>query len=148
VGNDSQFRSFCAVIGRENLVDDPRFMTNPLRVENRAALIPVLEPIFHEKTAAEWLELLLMAGVPASPINDIPAVFDDPQVIGRELVQSVTLDNGTDIDLLGPVPKMSETPGTIRRPPPALGQHSEEILREVLNFDAGRIQSLREGGIL
>jgi formyl-CoA transferase len=148
VGNDSQFRSFCAVIGQENLVDDPRFSTNPNRVGNRAELIAILEPIFHEKTAAEWLDLLLKAGVPASPINDIPAVVDDPQVMARGLVQSVTLDNGTDIDLLGPVPKMSKTPGTVRRPPPALGQHSDEILRAVLNLDDERITSLRERGVL
>jgi crotonobetainyl-CoA:carnitine CoA-transferase CaiB-like acyl-CoA transferase len=136
------------VIGQENLVDDPRFSTNPNRVGNRAELIAILEPIFHEKTAAEWLDLLLKAGVPASPINDIPAVVDDPQVMARGLVQSVTLDNGTDIDLLGPVPKMSKTPGTVRRPPPALGQHSDEILREMLNLDAEGITSLRERGVL
>jgi len=147
VGNDLQFRSLCGAIDRPELIDDPRFNTNPNRVVNRTEMIAILEPIFREKTAAEWLNLLLKAGVPASPINDIPAVVDDPQVKARGLVQPVTLHNGTDIDILGPVPKLSETPGVIRRPPPALGQHSHEILREVLNFDEQRIASLRDEGI-
>jgi formyl-CoA transferase len=148
VGNDSQYRAFCNAIDKPELLDDPRFTTNPLRVQNRAALIPILEAVFHEKTAAEWLDLFHEAGVPASPINDIPAVIDDPQVIARGLVQSALLHNGTSIDLLAPVPKMSETPGTIQRPPPALGQHSDEILRHLLGFDAEAIASLREGGVL
>ena len=148
VGNDGQFRQCCQVIGRPELSDEKRFATNPARVVNRESLIAILEPIFHQKTSAEWVEAMLAAGIPAGPINDIPAIIDDPHVQARGLVQSIYLADGTPLDLLTPVARLSATPAQIHRPPPLLGADTENILREVLALDTATIQSYREQNII
>ena len=148
MGNDGQFRQCCQVIGRPELSDEKRFATNPARVVNRESLIAILEPIFHQKTSAEWVEAMLAAGIPAGPINDIPAIIDDPHVQARGLVQSIYLADGTPLDLLTPVARLSATPAQIHRPPPLLGADTENILREVLALDTATIQSYREQNII
>ncbi len=146
VGNDGQFRQCCDVIGRPDLAADERFTTNPARVAHRAELIAILRPIFFQHPVETWVRRFLDAGVPAGPINDLPTVFDDPDV--RQLVQTVTLANGTPVDLLGPSPRLSATPAAIRRPPPLLGQDTDVILGELLGMDTSTIREYRERGVI
>jgi formyl-CoA transferase len=148
VGNDSQFRQCCQIIARPELAIDDRFASNPARVHHRKALIDILQPIFRQKTSAEWVACFLEAGVPAGAIQDIPAVVADPQVQARGLVQSVPLEDGTLIDVLAPVMRLSDTPASIFRPPPFLGQHTDEVLREVLHLEVATISAYRQRQII
>ena len=148
VGNDGQFAAFCRVIQRPELAQDPRFATNPARVQNREALIPLLARIFHQRTTAEWLEALVAAKVPCSPVNDIPAALADPQAQARNMVQEVVDSQGSRVPQVGPVAKMSETPPSIRTAPPYLGEHTAQILRERLGFDDDLIAQLRAEGVI
>jgi formyl-CoA transferase len=135
VGNDRQFQLLCNLIDRPDLKADPRFATNPARVEHRALLIPVLEAIFRTRTATEWVDMFSQAGIPSGPINDVPTMLNDPHIQARGLVQQTTLANGEHLNFVGSPLQMSETPPEVRRPPPALGQHTGEILRDMLDFD-------------
>ncbi len=148
VGNDGQFAAFCQVIGRPELAQDPRFATNPARVQNREALIPLLAQIFRQRPTEEWLEALVAAKVPCSPVNDIPAALADPQAQARNMVQEVVDSQGSRVPQVGPVAKMSETPPSIRTAPPYLGEHTAQILRERLGFDDDLIAQLREEGVI
>lgn len=148
VGNDGQFAAFCRVIQRPELAQDPRFATNPARVQNREALIPLLAGIFRQRTTAEWLEALVAAKVPCSPVNDIPAALADPQAQARNMVQEVVDSQGSRVPQVGPVAKMSETPPSIRTAPPYLGEHTAQILRERLGFDDDLIAQLRAEGVI
>lgn len=148
VGNDSQFKNCCHVLQHPELASDSRFATNPARVENRIALINILIPVFRQKTVQAWVENLLAAGVPASPIHDIPTALTNDHAIARGLVEKVTLANGTAVNLLAPVTQFSHTPTTIRRPPPLLGQHTDEILSELLQLESAVLQDYRQKGIV
>ena len=148
VGNDGQFASLCRVIDRPEWTKDPNFATNPARVVHRDSLIPQLEAIFRASGTRDWVERLLAVGVPAAPVNDVPAAFNSPQAQARGMVQTVADAAGSPLPLVGPVPKMSATPPTIRSVPPTLGEHTDEVLRDVLGYDAERIQHLRDTGAL
>jgi crotonobetainyl-CoA:carnitine CoA-transferase CaiB-like acyl-CoA transferase len=148
VGNDSQFRRCCELIDASTLVTDPRFATNPARATHRDALIAALRPILMTRTVAEWVALFVAEGVPAGEINTIPAVFADPQVKARGVVQSVTLPDGTPVQMVGPTPQLSATPATIRRPPPTLGGDTDSILREWLDLDDSAITAYRRTGVI
>lgn len=148
VGNDRQFKQLCAVIEQPELAQDQRFATNPARVENRDTLIAILVPLLRKKNAAHWIKTLRAAGVPASPINDIPTALSDEHAQARELVQTVALANGTLVNLLAPVTRFSVTPATLRRPPPLLGQHTDEILQEWLGMSSEIICLHRGRGII
>ena len=139
VGNDSQWAIFCAAladaigegIGREELRDDPRFVTNGDRATNQVELNQVLNEIFGERDATEWLEILRAAGIPCAPINTVPEAFDSPQAAAREMVLEVEHPTAGAIKLAGFPYKFSDTPAAVRRPPPLLGQHTDEILAEL-----------------
>lgn len=146
-GNDLQWSRFCKEIERQDLITDERFSTNPDRVKNRTELISLLDELFASRTVAEWLAVCEKASVPAAPINSIAQVFEDPQVAARELVSEVVLD-GENVRLLSSPLKIPSQPASIRYPPPKLGEHSEEILREVLGYEAGQIRELREGKVV
>jgi formyl-CoA transferase len=148
VGNDSQFRQMCRLLGQPQIADDPRFTTNPARVANRQALIAIMQPLLRQKPAQEWIDLCLAAGVPAGPIHDIPAALNDPHVQARGLVQSVDLADGTPVNLLTAAARLSATPAEIRRPPPLLGQHTEEVLHDLLQLDSDAINDLRSRGVI
>lgn len=143
VGNDAQFARLCAVIGHPELVRDPRFSTNPARVQHRQALIALLAEAFARCPAAEWVEALLAEGVPCAPIYDIPAALGDPQVQARGLIHT-----WGDLRLVGPPLKLSETPTAVWRQPPALGEHTDEILRERLGLSDAELARLRAEGVI
>jgi formyl-CoA transferase len=148
VGNDSQFRSFCTVAGRPELADDLRFRTNPDRLRNREALLVIVRELIGARTRQYWLSALEQASVPCGPINNMAQVFEDPQVIDRKMRVDIPHPlSGTVPSVANPM-RLSETPVSYDRPPPLLGEHTGEILREVLGYDEQRIEALRGTGII
>jgi len=148
VGNDSQFRHFVKVGGEAHLADNPRFSTNPLRVQHRAELVPLLEAMTRKKTKAQWVSLLDDSGVPCGPINNMKEVFDNEQVQARKLAISVPHDTAGTMKLVASPIRMSATPTEIRTAPPTLGQHTDEILREYLKLDSSAIEALHKQGVV
>ncbi len=147
VGNDSQFRNFVKVGNREALADDPRFATNPARIEHRAALIPLLAEMVKEKTKAQWISLLEAAGVPCGPINNLQEVFENEQVIARGIEMRVPHPTAGTMKLVASPMRLSKTPVEVRMPPPLLGQHTDEVLHE-LGMSAAQINELHQKGIV
>jgi crotonobetainyl-CoA:carnitine CoA-transferase CaiB-like acyl-CoA transferase len=138
VGNDKQFEKLSGVIGstgmlrnKLELASDARFRLNSERVKNRQELIELLKPIFLEKTANEWLTTLEAAGIPCGPINTLDQVFAQPQVEARQMLIHMQHPEIGDLKLVGSPLKFSETPVDYRLPPPRLGEHTEEILKEL-----------------
>lgn len=148
VGNDGQFVSLCEGVGLPALAMDARFATNPQRVANRSALIPILEARLRTQSTAHWLQALLAAGVPCGPVNDIPTALADPQAQARQMVQIVEHPLTGPVPLLGPAPKLSATPAQIRQAPPLLGEHTAAVLRELCGQDEAMIAELRRAGII
>jgi formyl-CoA transferase len=142
VGNDAQFRQCCAVMGVPTLADEERYATNPARVANREALLAILRPRFRTRTAQAWVSAFVAAGVAASSIDDIPTALHSPQAHARGMVERVQLANGAEVALVAPAPKLSATPAAIYRPPPALGEHSAEVLGEWLGLSAAEVAEL------
>lgn len=132
VGNDKQFEKLCAVIGKSELVNDKRFTLNSGRVQHREELLAFLRPIFMQRTANEWLTLLENAGIPCGPINTLDKVFAEPQVDAREMLVHMRHTEIGDLKLVGSPLKFSDTPVAYRRPPPKLGEHIEEVLKELV----------------
>ncbi|NCZ78371.1 MAG: CoA transferase [Burkholderiaceae bacterium] len=148
VGNDSQFRNFVKAGNREALADDPRFATNPARIEHRAALIPLLVEMVKEKTKAQWITLLEAAGVPCGPINNLQEVFENEQVIARGIEMHVPHPTAGTMKLVASPMRLSKTPVEVRMPPPLLGQHTDEVLRDELGMSASQINELHQRGIV
>jgi glutaryl-CoA transferase len=147
-GNDLQWAKFCKAVDRETWVTDERFSTNPVRLENRTELVGLLNELFMTQTIKHWIELCESIGLPASPINTMDAVLSDPQVLARELVMEVPHHTEGSVPLLRSPLNIPTAPSEVRYPPPTLGQHTDEILDELLSFDAAEIQSLREAGVV
>ena len=147
-GNDNLFNKFCEVAGCQHLAKDPRFATNSKRVENREAITELLAAIFATRTTQEWCDALEAAGVPNGPINNLKQVFEEPQVAARGM--RIELEHA----VAGPVPliaspmKFSGTPLAHELPPPALGQHTDEVLRGLLGLDDAAISRLRDDGAI
>jgi crotonobetainyl-CoA:carnitine CoA-transferase CaiB-like acyl-CoA transferase len=141
--NQRTWEKFCAVIGRQDLLADPRFATNADRTRHQRELAELLEVVFATKSVAAWLADLERAGVPAGPVYNIEQVYRDPQVQAREMVVDLEHPVAGKTKAIGIPVKLSETPGRIRRPAPTLGQHTDEILRE-LGLSSEAILTLRE----
>jgi crotonobetainyl-CoA:carnitine CoA-transferase CaiB-like acyl-CoA transferase len=148
VGNDAQFRRFCAVAGSPELADEPRYRTNAGRVEARAELIPILAGLMRARPSAWWLVELEAVGVPCGPINELAEVFADAQVEARGLRLELPHPLAGTVPLVASPMRLEATPPSHDRPPPTLGQHTEEVLREWLGIEAGAIAALRAGGIV
>jgi glutaryl-CoA transferase len=147
VGNDGQFARLCEVMGRPELAADPRFATNPARVENRAALVPVLQAILAGRPTQDWVATLEAAGVPCGPINDLAQVFDDPHVQRRGLRVEVPHPLAGSIPVVASPIRLSRTPvrhGT----PPLLGEHTREVLGSVLGMGEAEIEALRKERVI
>jgi crotonobetainyl-CoA:carnitine CoA-transferase CaiB-like acyl-CoA transferase len=135
----------CAkAVGREDLINDPRFATNSARVENASALINELEPIFATKTAAEWVDILLAAEVPAGPIYNYEQSLGSDHVVERRMVQDIEHPVEGSYKSLGFAVKLSETPQQVRHPPPLLGEHNDEIRRELVQSGLLREPAVRK----
>ena len=155
IGNDGQFARFCAAAGHPEWAADPRFATNTARVRHREALLACMAPVLQARTSAEWIALLQDKAVPCGPINTIAQAFDDPQVRARGL--RLELPRWRAHESPGPGPahiagvasplRLSATPVAYRNAPPALGQHTDEVLHE-LGLDASAIAALRASGAL
>jgi formyl-CoA transferase len=131
VGNDRQFERLCQGMGKLELVSDVRFVTNSERVNHRDELIAILKPIFLERTANEWLSMFEAARIPCGPISTLDQVFAEPQVGAREMLVQIQHPQIGALQLVGSPLKFSETPVEYRLPPPGLGAHTEELVKEL-----------------
>ena len=145
--NQANWERLCVAIDRQDLLADPRFASNADRMANLDALVETLQRTFEARESAHWLEALEREGVPAGPINDMAQVYADPQVIARDMVVELDHPAAGRIRNIGIPVKLSETPASVRRPPPTLGQHTAEVLAE-LGYAADDIAALRESGAI
>ncbi|MCA0215658.1 MAG: CoA transferase [Proteobacteria bacterium] len=148
VGNDGQYAKFCAVAGRPDLANDPRYAKNQDRVRNRSELVPQLEAIMKTRTKADWLAALEAAKVPCGAINNLAEVFADPQVQERGMVTQWAHPLKDGLRLVASPMKLSATPVRADLPPPLLGQHTQQVLREVLNYPDEKLSELKEGKVI
>jgi len=148
VGNDKQFVKLCQVLGRPELIDDERFATTSLRVKHKQVLLPIVASVLAKHNIDYWMGLLRDAVVPSAPIYDFKQVYNDPQIKHRELVKTVPHPLSGTMSVVGNPLNFSETPIEYKRGPPLLGQHTEEILREVLGLDETEIQRLAEQKVI
>ena len=148
VGNDGQFARFCDAAGRGGIAADERFATNPARVANRDELIAMIQDWMREKPAAEWISVLEQVGVPCGPINNMEQVFASPQIQHRGMkIEMPHAVAGTVPLVASPIRYSGETLDYVN-PPPALGQHTEEVLRGILGMDDAAIGRLRDAGVI
>ena len=143
---ESFWRKLCAVLGQPALADDPRFATNPKRLENRAVLVPILEAILCRHPVAEWLARLRAAEVPAAPVNNLDGAFAEPPVAEREMIVEYDHPDVGKVRLPGNPIKMSGVSGTISKPAPRLGEHTDAVLGGILGLSAEAIAKLRRAG--
>ena len=147
-GNDNLFRKFCEVAGCLPLAQEARFFTNAKRVENRAELTRILSEIMLRRGTREWLAALEAAGVPCGPINDLKQVFSEPQAIARGLRFELPHPSAGKVALVRSPMRFSATPVEHDLPPPVLGQHTEQVLRELLRKTELEIARLRSDGVI
>jgi succinate---hydroxymethylglutarate CoA-transferase len=143
VGNDGQFARFAETVGHAEWARDARYGTNPARVANRDALDEAIARALKGRESAEWIDKLRAAGVPCGPINSVGEALSDPHTLAREMVRSVRHPTAGELKMLGIPFRLNGTPAAIRRAPPLLGQHTEEVLGEELGMSAARIAQLR-----
>ena len=148
VGNDPTFERFCKAFGQAALLADPRFATNPIRVQNRQLVTDTLTPVMKSKTTAEWIEALEALKIGCGPINTLEQVFADPHVQAREMVVEMAHGSGETVKVIANPVKLSATPPSYRSAPPVLGEHTQNVLTDVLKMSAADIAALKEKGIL
>ncbi|PKO61123.1 MAG: CoA transferase, partial [Betaproteobacteria bacterium HGW-Betaproteobacteria-18] len=154
IGNDGQFARFCEAAGHSEWAADARFTSNTLRVKNRESLIPTLQAVTCTRSTAQWIALLEDKAVPCGPINDIGQAFADAQVQARGLVVRQPVaprpDSRPALQAIATVAsplRLTATPPVLHRPPPALGEHTDEVLTE-LGLDAAQVAGLRQRGVV
>ncbi|AGU47258.1 putative acyl-CoA transferase [Variovorax paradoxus B4] len=150
IGNNGQFARFCEAAGHAEWAADARFATNTLRVKHRGVLIPMMEALTRTRTTTDWVTLLEDKAVPCGPINDIAQAFDDAQVKSRGLAVTLPRDAGDGIESITGVAsplRLTATPPVLRHAPPALGQHTREVLAE-FGIDGARFDALRAAGVV
>jgi len=148
VGNDTQFAKCAAVLGHPEWAQDARFATNRARVVHRDVIDGLINAALANDAADNWLRKLKAVGVPCGLINSVAQALDDPHTAARRMVETVRHDTIGDLRMLGVPFKFSDTPATVRRPPPMLGQHSDEILTQELGMDGAAIVALRHDKII
>lgn len=145
--NQANWERLCGAIGREDLLEDEKFASNALRMQNLALLEETLHQTLSQQTTAHWLEALGSAGVPCGPINDMADVYADPQVAARDMVVELEHPSAGTTRNIGVPIKLSETPGSVREAAPTLGQHTDAVLAEH-GYAPGDIDGLRERGVV
>lgn len=147
--NDAQFRDLCKVLGLDELATDERFATNPKRVINRMALSEKFNELFITKTTSEWISLFEGTGLPFAPINNMERAFAHPQTSARDMVATVTMEAAETghLKLIGPPVKFSSSTAEVRREPPVLGQHTDEVLAE-MGISSEEARRLREQNVV
>jgi len=148
VGNDSQYAKFCAVAGHPELASDPQYAKNRDRVRNRAVLVPLLEAVMRTRNKADWLAALEAAKVPCGAINNLAEVFADPQIAARQMVTHWEHPVKSGLRLVSSPIKLSATPVRADLPPPLLGQHTDEVLRSVLNYPDAKLSELKSNNVI
>jgi formyl-CoA transferase/CoA:oxalate CoA-transferase len=148
VGSEKLWKIFCPIIGCPELADDPRYNTNVQRAENRESLIAKLQQVFLTRSYEEWETVLTKNGIPVGAINDLAQVVDHPQVKARGSIVDVDHPRAGKIRVVGVPVRLSATPGSVRTPSPALGEHTAEVLSELLGLDTAEIDALRAAGAL
>jgi|FaiFalDrversion2_1042247.scaffolds.fasta_scaffold00426_4 CoA:oxalate CoA-transferase len=147
-GVENQWELLLAALGLPELIDDPRFETPSLRTQNHAQLEPILSQAFRQKTTREWLAELEPLGIPCGPLNDIAQAAADPQVQARQMLVEVEHPKGFRLKVANTPVKLSRTPGGVQGPPPAIGQHTDQVLRELLGLSDDDIAALRQQGAI
>ncbi len=148
VGSEKLWKVFCPVIGCPELADDPRYRRNADRARNRESLIATLQDVFLTRTYEEWEALLLANGIPVGAINNIEEVVAHPQVEARESLVEMDHPRAGKVRMVGAPVRLSETPGSVRTPAPMLGEHTEEVLRQLLGLEAEEVAALRAAGAI
>ncbi len=148
VGNDPTFKRFCEAFGLTRLLDDPRFSTNAARVQNRQLVTDTLAPVLCQHPTAWWVERLEALKIGCGPINKLSEVFADPQVQARGTVMEMAHGSGQTVKVIANPVRLSATPADYRLPPPLLGEHTEEVLGQLLGLDDAAIAGLREKGVI
>jgi crotonobetainyl-CoA:carnitine CoA-transferase CaiB-like acyl-CoA transferase len=147
IGNDSQFTKFCEALGVP-FASDPRFSTNAARVTNRGELLPLLAAELARRTVAEWVALLEPRGVPIGPIQDLAQVYEHPQVLARGMKAVVEHPLREQLPLVASPLKLAGSPTVAPTPPPMLGQHTHEVLRELLGLRDSELAALENAGVI
>jgi formyl-CoA transferase len=147
-GNDGQFRKLVNAGGEQQLADDERFSTNPQRVRNRDVLVKLLEPMMLRDTRSTWIAVLEAAGVPCGPINDLAQVFEDPQVLARQMRLDMPHPTAGKVSVPASALKLGSTPVEYRYAPPLLGQHTSDVLQELTGMTVSDIEKLRSQNII
>ena len=150
IGNDTQFERFCAFLGHPDLNLNDKFKTNEMRVRNRGELTAILDNILRLETSEHWLMGLDKIKIACGPINRIDQAFENPQVQARgmEIEMEHPASGGQPVKMIGSPIKLSRTPASYRRPPPMLGEHTDEVLGELLDLDTSACSELRQKGII
>jgi crotonobetainyl-CoA:carnitine CoA-transferase CaiB-like acyl-CoA transferase len=148
VANNSLWERFVKVLGRPELARDPRFDTESKRVQNRDALVPLLDEVFRTRSADEWLAQLDEAGVPAGRIKSVAEVCESAHLRARGMVVTLDHPKAGSIRVMGVPVRLHDTPGAASQPPPLLGQHTDEILIRLLRFPRSRVERLRAAGVV
>ncbi|GGM76139.1 CaiB/BaiF CoA transferase family protein [Dactylosporangium sucinum] len=147
-GTNRLFADLCRLLGREDLLRDERFSSNPLRVRHRPALIAELEPIFKGRTTAEWLDALEKAGVPCAPVNTLKQAFADEQLLANGMIQSLEHPTLGTVTQLGSPYRMGGRQPELRRHPPRLGEHTDAVLSELLGLGPDELEQLHRDGVI
>jgi formyl-CoA transferase len=148
VGNDGQFAKFCMLLGKPEWTEDARYAKNPDRVENRDSLDAAISQVLAAHDAEHWLAEMRRAGIPCGRINSVAQALSDPHTAAREMVRTVQHPTAGAVKTLGIPLRFSDTPASIRRAPPTLGQHTEQVLHDMLHLSAVRIEELRSAGVI
>jgi len=148
VVNERMWKSFCTLLGMEELKEDPRFANNTIRIKNRQTLSEIIDQKLAEKTVDEWIPLFDEAGIPCGPINTFDRAFSDPQVQHLGLVQEVEHPHYGKVKVVGPPATFSESEVRIQSAPPLLGEHNREILTGLLGYSDEQVNSLQDQGII
>lgn len=147
-GSNDQFSALCHALDLKDLLRDERYSTNPLRVKNRETLLSTLTDTFQKKSTEEWLSILEGCSFPYAPINTLSQAFSDPQVIHNQMVQEVEHPSVGKVKQVAPAVSFSTSRNEIRQPPPLLGQHTEYVLSEILQYTKEKVQELIREGVV